>query len=288
MASGKTSSKHEAHVAEHKKTKVQHMSALLESYPIIAVVNMENLPAKQLQNMRGQLRGSVTMFMSKRTLISKAIDSCKKKNIQELKKHLGGMPALLFAKENPFKLYKTIEKRKSKAPIKAGQTAPNDIIVPAGATNFAPGPIIGELGQFKIKTGIEGGKIAIKENSIVAKKGEVVKPALASILQRLSIEPMEIGLDVVAMYENGEILTKDILGVDEKAYIAKITLAALDAMKLALEVGYASKETISLLIVKSHMDAKAVAIEAGILSKDTLEVLAKAEAQASALLSKVQ
>jgi large subunit ribosomal protein L10 len=283
----KKTGNHQAHVSAEKKKTVAEIVKLIDSYPIIAALNMENLPAKQLQTMRGALRDSVVMLMSKRTLITHAIDQSKKPNIQELKKYLEGMPALLFSKENPFKLYKIIDKKKSKAPIKPGQTAPNDIIVPAGPTSFAPGPIIGELGQFRIKTGIEGGKVAIKENAVVAKKGEIVKGALASILQRMNIEPMEIGLDLVAVYENGEILTKDILFIDETVFLSKLSTAASDAMKLAMEVSYPAKETIVLLIGKSHRDAKAAAIEAGILSKDTLEILAKAEAQASALHSRV-
>ena len=283
-----TGKRPEAHVSAAKKQAVAEMVKLLDSYPIIAVVDMENLPAKQLQNMRAQLRATSTLFMSKRSLIKHAIEQSKKPGIKNLEKYLQGMPALLFAKENPFKLYKLINKKKSKAAIKGGQIAPNDIIVPAGATSFAPGPIIGELGAFKIKTGIEGGKVAIKENSVVAKAGEVVKPALASILQRLGIEPMEIGLNLVAIYENGEILLKDVLNIDEGVFLAKLQSAASDAMKLAIEVAYPAKDTITLLIGKSHHDAKAVAIEAGILSKDTLEVLAKAEAQATILKEKVQ
>ena len=34
---------------------------------------------------------------------------------------------------------------------------------------------------------------------------------LASLLIRLGIEPMEIGLNLVAAYENGDILTGDVL-----------------------------------------------------------------------------
>ncbi|MBI2112759.1 50S ribosomal protein L10, partial [Candidatus Woesearchaeota archaeon] len=36
-----------------------------------------------------------------------------------------------------------LEKNKSNAPAKPGQVAPKDITVKAGATSFAPGPIIG-------------------------------------------------------------------------------------------------------------------------------------------------
>ena len=48
-------------------------------------------------------------------------------------------------------------------------------MIPAGPTPFAPGPIIGELGMLKIKAGIEAGKVVIKEDAHVAKKGDVIK-----------------------------------------------------------------------------------------------------------------
>ena len=86
--------------------------------------------------------------------------------------------------------------------------------------NFSPGriptSIIGELGAIGIKAGIEGGKVAIKEDAVVVKDGEVINANVAAILTRLGIEPMEIGLDLVAAYEKGSIFDKKILGVDEQ------------------------------------------------------------------------
>ena len=69
--------------------------------------------------------------------------------------HLKGMPALIFTKENPFSLFKTLKKSKTNAPAKANQTAPFDLIVPKGPTSFAPGPVIGELAILGIKSGVE-------------------------------------------------------------------------------------------------------------------------------------
>src|SRR3989338_1052307 len=113
------------------------------------------------------------------------------------------MPALLLKKENPFSLYKILKKSKSSASAKAGQIAPRDLIVPAGPTPFTPGPVISELAAVGIKAGVEGGKVAVKVDSMIAKKGETIKPAVASMLTRLSILPMEIGLNLTAVYENG-------------------------------------------------------------------------------------
>ena len=57
--------KPKAHVADYKKVVVKKIVELLKQYPIIGCINMENLPASQLQNMRGQLRGKVEMLMTK-------------------------------------------------------------------------------------------------------------------------------------------------------------------------------------------------------------------------------
>ena len=45
-------SKVEAHVADYKKEIVSNIINLINEYPIMGVVNMENLPAPQLQAMR--------------------------------------------------------------------------------------------------------------------------------------------------------------------------------------------------------------------------------------------
>ncbi|KYK25162.1 hypothetical protein AYK26_07860 [Euryarchaeota archaeon SM23-78] len=281
-------SKGRAGVPEHKKKLVQTLVNLIDKNNIIAMVNMENLPAKQLGVMRAQLRGKVVLLMTKKRFIMLALEQSKKHNIKELEKYVKGMPALLFTDQNPFALFKLIKKNKSTAPIKPGQKAPNDIIVQAGPTSFSPGPIIGELGSFRIKAGIESGKVVIKSDAIVAKEGEEVNEKLAALLTRLGIEPMKIGLNIVAVYEKGEILTKDVLDVDEEALINNMRTVASECFNLAMFIVYPVKDTIKLLLSKAHNEAKAVVKEAKVMTGDNVgEVLAKAEATASALKAKV-
>ena len=85
-----------AHVSEAKKTVVKELVGLIKKYPIVAAVNMENLPGKQLQNMRSQLRDKVELRMTKRRLIIKAFEAAEKDvpGITKLGEHLKGMPAL--------------------------------------------------------------------------------------------------------------------------------------------------------------------------------------------------
>jgi len=278
----------EVHVSQKKKDVVKEFSQLIESYPVIAAIDLENLPSKQLNDMRNQLQGIAVIRMTKRRLLRIAIDNSKKENIKQLKEHLRGMPALMFTKENPFKLYSILKKNKSTAPIKGGQTATQDIWVRAGPTSFAPGPIIGELGAAGIKAGIEGGKVAIKEDKVVLKEGEVVNQKLAEILQRLDIKPVEIGLNLTAAYEKGEIMLKDVLDIDEEAFKIKVMTAVSEAFNLAIETGYATKDTINVLITKAHSQALALADSQDIMTPDTVNnVVAKAERQANALKQKL-
>jgi large subunit ribosomal protein L10 len=270
--------------ANYKEGLVKDFVKLLDDYPIVGAVNMESLPTPQLQTMRANLRDTVLIKMTKRRLINKAIEKCKKENIKDLVQYLKGMPALIFTKDNPFKLFATLKKSKSKAPAKAGQIAPSDVIVEAGPTPFAPGPIIGELGALGLKTGVENGKVAIKEKKVVVKEGEEIKENVAAVLTRLGIKPMEIGLDLVAIYENGVIYTKSVLDIDEDEFREKLSTAANWAFSLALESGYPTKETVEYSITSCAGEALALAREANILVPELAEeILAKAQGQATAL-----
>ena len=119
-----------AHVAEYKKKIVKELTDLINSYSVVGVVDMENLPTAQLQKMREQLRDKVAIRMTKRRFMNIALEKLKdsKKGIEEMKNYLTGMPALLFTKDEPFKLAKTLKKSMSTAPAKPGQVAPKDII----------------------------------------------------------------------------------------------------------------------------------------------------------------
>lgn len=280
--------KRKTHVSKENKDTVARFKKLIKDYKVIAAVDVENLPSKQLNQIRAQLRDQALLLMTKRRLLNIAIDESGKEGIQQLKEHLLGMSALLFSNENPFKLYSILKKSKSSAPIKAGQKAPNDIIVPAGPTSFAPGPIIGELGAIGIKVGTDGGKVTIKEDSIIAKEGDEISSTQAAMLARLEIYPMEIGLNLIAAFENGAILTKKDLNIDEDAFQADLNTAASDAFALTISLALPMKENIAQLLGKAHLDAYALADSQSIITSDNVkEVLAKADSQANALKSTI-
>jgi len=275
-----------AHVSQKKKDTLKKLVDLLSKNDIIGIVNLEELPTPQLQNMKKQLRGTFDLFITKKTIIKLALEQIKDKkpDLKKLEEHMKGMPALLFTKENPFLLFKTLKKNKSPAAAKPGQTAPRDLMVSAGPTPFTPGPIISELGALGLKAGVEGGKVVIKQDKIVCKEGEKISEPIANLLQKLGVEPMEIGLNLTCVYEKGIIYPKNVLDIDEKEFMNKLTQASQWATNLAVEVAYPTKEIIELLLQKAFKDSKAVALEANILEKDVIDqLLAKAESQATSV-----
>ncbi|MBI3034630.1 50S ribosomal protein L10 [Candidatus Woesearchaeota archaeon] len=277
-------------VAEYKVARVEELASLISEYPLVGIINMENIPGPQLQRMRAKLRSSMLLTMSKKKLIDRALDKAEleKKNVSELKKYTRGMPCLVLTKENPFKLASTLKKSRTAAPAKPGQQAPRDIVIPAGPTQFAPGPIISELSAVGLKTGVEGGKVAIRQDFTIVAEGEKISKKVSDVLTKLSIMPMEIGLDIVAIYEKGVIYTRDVLSVDEEQYIRNIRIAASEANSLAVHIAYPAGETIKALIARAYNTAKAIAITKGIMS-DALasKLITEAERGAEAIKSRL-
>ncbi|MBW3010683.1 50S ribosomal protein L10 [Candidatus Woesearchaeota archaeon] len=269
--------------ADWKKRLVKDYEKLLEEYPVIGIVNFSSLPVPQLQQMREKLRKDVVIRGGRKKLFNRAIDNMSKKiaGLEKLKEYTAkGLPGILFTKENPFSLYKKLQKSKTAAPAKAGQTAPKDIVVPAGPTSFSPGPIIGELGSAGIKAGIEGGKVVIKADSTVVKEGQEINAQMAGLLSRLGIHPMEIGLNIVAIFEEGTVYPKSVLSIDEKKFIEDLGTAGQWAFNLAMNAGILTKETTELMITKAFNDAKALALAQDIMADAVMEdLLAKANAQ---------
>lgn len=272
-------------VSEFKKKLVEQLAVKVQSFPIVGMVNMQSLPAQQLQNMRAMLRDKgVEIFMARKKILSLILEKSGQKGIEELTKRMRGMPALIFSRDNPFILYSTLQKNKSEAPAKAGQRAPKDVIVKGGPTSFAPGPIISELAAVGIKTKVDGGKLTIISDVVVASEGDEISAKLAETLKRLDIKPMEVGLDLVAVWEDGSVFEAKQLRIDEDEYRAQFTQGFVWARNLAVEAGIFTAETTEIIISKAVREARAVSCESAFMTEDTKEdILAQSERQALAV-----
>ena len=279
-----------AHVAEWKKEEVSELKDLIGSYDVIGIVDLLNIPAKQLQEMRKSLNGKAIMRMSKKNLIDLAFEDCNadKTNIVDLSEHMNGQIAVIATDMNPFKLYKMLEDSKTSAPAKPGQIANEDIVVPEGDTGFQPGPFLGELQQVGIPAKIDKGKIVVQKDTVVVAEGEEVSKQVAATLSRLDINPMEVGIDLKAVYEEGSIYTSDVLAIDEEKTLADIQGAFLKAFNLSVNAAIPTEKTISTIISLAYNRAFNVAVEGAVMTSKTSEtIIGLANAKMLALASEV-
>ena len=262
-----------AHVAEWKKEEVKELSEIINQYDVIGIVDLMNIPAKQLQEMRKSLNEKAVIRMSKKNLIDLALEDCNadKNNIVDLSGHMDGQVAIIATEMNPFKLFKILEDSKTSAPAKPGTIAPEDIIVPEGDTGFEPGPFLGELQQVGIPAKIDKGKICVQKETVVVAAGDEVSKQVAATLARMDINPMEVGIDLKAVYEEGSVYTSDVLAIDEEQTLADVQKAFSGAFNLSVNAAIPTTKTISTILSLAHTRAVSVGVEGAILTSKTSE-----------------
>jgi len=273
-------------ITASKQAQVEELKAALLKYNVTCIFNLSALPSKQLQLIRHKLRNKVEVYVKKKRLINRAITEIKaQKNLVHLLPFLDkGIPGLILTNQDPFSVYKIIKASKSLAAAKPGQLAPKDLIVEAGPTNFPPGPIIGELGQAGIIAAVEQGKVVIKKETLVAGKGEVITQKKADVLAKLGIQPMEIGMAIIAALQDGVLYSHEILDVDEQEYINNLRAAAQQAYNFTILIGYITKDNLPGLIGKAFIQAKHIAEKHNLLTSETIKnQLKKAEFTAISL-----
>ena len=275
-----------AHVAKWKHTELEQLATLLTSNKIIGIAEIGGIPAPQLQKMRENIRGKASIRCAKNTLILRALDQAEEKikGITQLKDNVKGQAAIIATDINPFKLFKEFKATRTMAPAKGGETAAHDIMVKEGDTPFKPGPIVGELQKVGIPAAIQEGKVVIKEDKIVVEQGNKIPLEVAQMLTRLEIYPIEIGMALNAVFEEGDIFKPEVLDIDETQFMNQLTQASSHAFSLALETAWTTKATINHLLQKAHHNAYTLAVEQNIYTKETIKhLLAKAHRSMTAL-----
>jgi len=260
------------HLPTWKKDEVAEIRANAKKYSLIGLVDIYGIPAQQVQQIRRNLRGTAVIKVTRNTLIKHAFEEIGG-DVLGLSKYISGHSALIFTNDNPFKLYKALEKTKTKMAAKAGETAPEDIVVEKGPTSFKPGPIVGELQQAGIPAAIEAGKVKIRETKTVVKKGTVISAKIAAALAKLEIKPMDVGLALQAAFADGEIYEPSVLSVDETVILGQIQLAGAQAFNLSVNAAIPTKETMAPILIKAVREARGLAIEAAIYEKDVVDAI---------------
>jgi large subunit ribosomal protein L10 len=258
-------------VLQEKAKEVEELEKLIRQYKVIALADLQKVRAAQLQELRKKLQDDAFLRVIKNTLMKRAITEIKDKpNLGKLEDHITGSKIFLFTDLNPFKLVLLLERSKVKTTAKSGDMAAFDVVVPAGNTAQPPGPIISQLSAVGLKTRIESGSVWINKDTLVVKKGEVISERLAAVLSKLGIKPVEAGLVLKAVYDDGTLITEASLHLDIEGTKKLVEEAYRNAFYLSINSAYPLPENISFLLQKAHQEAFRLSVNENIPTKETI------------------
>ncbi len=252
----------QAKVSAKKQAELALLKDQIKKAKVIGLVRMDKIGAKTTQEIRRQLRGKVEMRVSKRRVQILAMQQSGKKNLEKLAETIDGSSALLFTDMDPLELASIFRKNRIRSTARAGDIAPEDILVTAGNTGLAPGPILQELQEvLKLQTKIQAGTVWIREDYITHKKGDPIDLRAALLLARLGIQPMQIMLDFYAAWQDGVIIPKEVLQLDVEAKKKEIVEAQSTALALAVAIGIVTEETAKYILQRAVREAHAVVLK---------------------------
>lgn len=276
-------------VLQQKVKKVEEISDLLKGYRIIGIASLQKVRAAQLQEFKKNLADKVFMRVLKNTLMKLAIENCgERADLKKLEEYMTGSNVFMFTDLNPFRLALILKRGKVKTTAKSGDIAAFDVVVPAGNTGQPPGPIISQLNAVGLPTRIESGSVWINKDTLVVKKGEEINERLASILSKLGIKPVETGLALTAVFDEGLIITQKQLIIDVEGTRKDFADAHAESFGLSLSIGYPTEENIAALLQIANKEAYALSMGAAIPTRETIEdLIRKAHVEMLGLSSRV-
>jgi large subunit ribosomal protein L10 len=276
-------------VLDEKSSEVQAIKEIFKEYKSVGIASLQKVRASQLQELKKSMKGQVYLRVLKNTLIKIALEELNQAELKKLEEYLEGSNVFLFTDLNPFKLALMLEKGKVKTFAKANDVAAEDIVVPSSNTGQPPGPVISQLNGVGLPTRIENGSVWVSKDTLVVRKGEPINDRLAGVLSKLGIKSVELGISMRAVYDNGMMISGDQLKVDVPAAKRSVEVSNQEAFALALEIGYASKDTIKPLLQRAHQKAVSLSVGAAFPTKETIgDLIRKANAEASSLEAKAK
>lgn len=249
-------------VKEEKLKAVEDLVKAMNSYHTVGFIDLSKMPTKQFQQIRKGLNEKAAIKISKKSIVQFALKKLEKPEMRELEKFVPTQPGIILTNLGTFQIYKEAGKLKSSTYAKENDVVNMEIEVKPGPTDLLPGPVISEFAKVGLIAGVEGGKIAVKKGKIVARAGDKISKDLAGILRKLKIEPIEISLNIAALYEDGKIYMKDILSLVGK-YPDMIKDAFNKALSLSVGIAYPTKENIKYLFAKAYQQSKALESKIG-------------------------
>jgi large subunit ribosomal protein LP0 len=259
---------------------------LMEKYPSLFIVNIDNVSSQQCHMIRQSLRGKGVVLMGKNTMVRRALRTVLSEfpQYEKVLPFVKGNVGFVFTDGDLKEIRENIVSNRVAAPARAGAIAPVDVYVPAGNTGMEPGKtsFFQALG---IPTKIARGTIEIVSDVQVVQAGNKVGTSEATLLNMLNISPFTYGMSVTQIYDNGAVFAPEILDIEESYLLDLFTSGVKTIAALSLATGIPTIASVMHSVVNSYKNLLAIAIATDVdfeMADKVKEYLANPEAFAAA------
>ncbi|GAA5881906.1 hypothetical protein JCM1840_005182 [Sporobolomyces johnsonii] len=248
---------------------------LIETYPSIFIVNVDNVGSNQMHQIRQALRGKGTIVMGKNTMVRRAIRLilADHPDFERFLPHVKGNVGFVFTSSDLKEVRDVIVENKVAAPAKAGAFAPNDVWVPGGNTGMEPGKT-SFFQALNIPTKIARGTIEIVSDIHLIPAGGRVDASQASLLNMLNISPFTYGMKIIQIFSEGQLFPESVLDVAESELIDRFMSGVKAIAAISLALNYPTIASVTHSLVNSYKNLLAIALATDI----TFEGAEKAKA----------
>jgi len=269
-----------------KELYFEKLKTLLDTYPSIFIVNVDNVGSNQMHQIRVALRGKGVVLMGKNTMVRRALRTLLSElpQFERLLPYVRGNVGFVFTGNDLKEIREIITANKVAAPARAGMLATVDVIVPGGNTGMEPGKT-SFFQALRIPTKIARGTIEIVGDVQVVTAGTRVGSSEATLLNMLNISPFTFGMAVQQIYDSGNVFTPDVLDIDEKVLIDRFLSGIKTIAAISLALKYPTIVSIPHLLVNAYKNLLAISLATEYTfdgSEKVKEYLANPEAFASA------
>jgi large subunit ribosomal protein LP0 len=244
-----------------KEIYFQKLKELLNKYPSIFLVNVDNVGSNQMHQIRVALRGKGVVLMGKNTMVRRALRSIlvEYPQFERLLPHVKGNIGFVFTAGDLKEVREIIVANKVAAPARAGAFAPKDVTVPASNTGMEPGKtsFFQALG---IPTKIARGTIEIVSDVKVVIAGTRVGTSEATLLNMLNISPFTYGMSVVQIFDQGNAFSPEVLDIDEKELLDRFLSGIKTIAAISLALHYPTLVSVTHSLVNAYKNLIAIAL----------------------------
>lgn len=237
------------------------LKTLLEEYPSIFIVNVDNVGSNQMHQIRHTLRRRAVVLMGKNTMVRRALKGLISENSQyeKLLPHVRGNVGFVFTNGDLKETRDVILSNRVKAPAKAGAIAPIDVFVPAGNTGMEPGKtsFFQALG---VPTKIARGTIEIINQVHLVKEGTKVGASEATLLNMLNVSPFTYGMTVTQIFDNGTTFHPSVLDIKEDTLISHLLAGIRKIAALSLQLHYPTLASVPHSLINGFKNLLAISV----------------------------